>query len=280
MTVFVNGRFVPEAEATVSVFDRSFLYGDGLFETVRVANGRPFRLRPHLERLSRGAEGLGIRLPFDTSELIRVASDLLRLNKTREALLRVTASRGIGPRGYSPRGADRPFMVISTHPVPPIRATPASWTLATVPYRMQSGDPLTRWKTANKLLQVLARREAEQKGAHEALLRDEAGQVCETTSGNVFWISRDGLGTPPSDAALLPGITREIVIELARLMGIPVIERPTRPEDLTGAEGVFLTQTSLGLVEVTALDGTAVKRHPLTARLQEAYFRLVASETA
>src|SRR6267378_1183484 len=128
MTVFVNGRFVPEEQATVSVFDRSFLYGDGLFETLLVANGKPFRWEQHLLRLRRGAEFLRISVPYAAEELRRFVSQLIAENQMPEALLRLTLSRGVGVRGYSPQGAIRPTFTMSLHPAPGRDPeTPSQW---------------------------------------------------------------------------------------------------------------------------------------------------------
>src|SRR4051812_28041460 len=116
MIVFFQGRFMPEAKAKVSIFDRSLLYGDGLFETVRILRGRPFRWRQHLERLSHGAEFLGIQLPFSPKALTQHSLELIRRNGLKSALLRITVSRGVGLRGYSPAGANQPWLSLSMHP--------------------------------------------------------------------------------------------------------------------------------------------------------------------
>src|SRR5258707_280259 len=118
MIVFLNGQFVPEAEAVISVFDRSFLYGDGLFETMPVFNGKPFRWEQHLERLQRGSEFLQIQLPFAADVLLSFALELLSKNQMPDCLLRVTLSRGVGVRGYSPKGAEHPSLIMSLHPAP------------------------------------------------------------------------------------------------------------------------------------------------------------------
>src|SRR5438874_2265770 len=132
MRVFVNGQFVPEEEAVVSVLDRGFLYGDGLFEAVRIFNGQPFRWFQHLERLQRGAEFLGIKLPFSPDALRGFAEELILQNEMPDSLLRLTLSRGIGPRGYSPKGAEQPTIVMSLHPVPALHQEKAPrWRLVT-----------------------------------------------------------------------------------------------------------------------------------------------------
>src|SRR5690349_13891777 len=118
MIVFLNGQFVPEEQATISVFDRSFLYGDGLFESLRVTRGKPFRWWDHMERLRKGGDFLGIKIPFACKSLEKFAAELIAKNQMPEALLRLTVSRGVGPRGYSPKGADKPVVVMTLHPFP------------------------------------------------------------------------------------------------------------------------------------------------------------------
>ena len=171
MLVFLNGEFVPEQRAVVSIFDRGFLYGDGLFETIRVFNGKPFRWTHHLERLQRGAAYLKINAPFSVDALRGFADELVRKNKSPDSLLRLVVSRGAGPRGYSPAGAEHPSVVMSVHP--PTNANPESppaWRLITSSLRVAANDPLTRFKTCNKLPQILARAEADAAGVDEALL--------------------------------------------------------------------------------------------------------------
>lgn len=280
MIVFLNGQFVDERQAMVSVFDRSFQYGDGLFETLRVCKGRPFRWDQHLQRLQQASKGLGLRLPFQPRQLKEAVDELLRLNRAREAVLRIALSRGVGRRGYSPRGADQPVLVVSSHPVAPLRQSPRRWRLVTSSFRLNAADPLSRWKTNNKLIQVLARREAESQGADEALLLNDRGEVCETSSGNVFWVEDDQLVTPPAGAGLLPGITRGVILELAPLLGVTVAERPAPLDTLRGSAGAFVTLSSLGMVEVAALDGHLLPRHPRTVELYQRYRKLLAGEEA
>src|SRR6185503_10796529 len=192
MIVFVNGEFVPEEKAVVSVFDRSFLYGDGLFETLRVCSGRLFRWKQHLERLQRGTDFLGLRLPFAPSDLREFADQLIQRNGHPEAVLRVVLSRGAGPRGYSLKGAERPMLVMSLHPIQPLDPPkPPCWRLTTSSLRIACGDPLAHFKTCNKLPQILARAEAEAAGADEALLLNSEGEVAEAASSNLFWIERE-----------------------------------------------------------------------------------------
>ena len=166
MIVFINGRFVPEEEALVPVFDRGFLYGDGLFETIRVRNGVPFQWNRHLGRLKAGAGFLGIPLPMEDDALQKTARELATRNNLPDALLRLTLSRGPGPRGYSPRDATNPTIVLSLHPLPPPKP---SWSLITSTVRLPGSDPLARFKTATRLPPIRARMEADAAGADGAL---------------------------------------------------------------------------------------------------------------
>src|SRR5690348_9705312 len=146
MRVFLNGKFVPESEAAISVFDRGFLYGDGLFETVRVSRGKPFLWKEHLTRLGRGAAFLKIALPFREPELHAYALELISRNAMPESVLRVNLSRGTGERGYSIKGTNKPTMVMSQHSVPILNAAPL-WRLITSRMRLPPANLLAQFKT-------------------------------------------------------------------------------------------------------------------------------------
>ena len=272
MTVYLNGQFVAEADATVSVFDRGFLYGDGLFEAVRIHSGKPFRWTQHLQRLRRGATFLGIALRPDGSGLTGIARELLLRNEVNEGVLRIALSRGVGARGYSPKGADAPTLVLSTHPAPALPATGLpQWKIVTSPYRVAAGDPLLLIKSANKLLNVVARAEAEARGADEALLVNTDGHLAEAASSNLFWIEGGNVCTPSLDAGALEGVTRGLVLEICRGLKIPVELRKAAPEVLFSTDGAFLANSGFGLIEVVEVDGRSLKRSPLLNRLAESY---------
>jgi aminodeoxychorismate lyase len=281
MFVFLNGKFVPEEQAVVSVFDRSFLYGDGLFETMRVFNGKPFRWAQHLERLQRGAEFLKIKLPFTTAQLREFADELIGKNKMPDALMRLTLSRGIGVRGCSPKGAENPTLAISLHPAP---GTPASgtahWKLITSSHRLPSNEPLAYFKTCNKLAQILARMEADAAGADEALLLNTDGFVVEGASSNLFWIHDNQVCTSPLASGILPGITRSVILEICRSLSLPVREINISPEKLKNADGVFVSLSSCGVMEIGSLDGQELKQSDLFEEISRAYLELIRMETA
>jgi aminodeoxychorismate lyase len=270
MIVFLNGKFVPEEEAVISVFDRSFLYGDGLFETMRVCRGKPFRWEQHLERFERGAKFLKIQPPFSAELLRELVSELVTRNQMPEALLRLSLSRGVGLRGYSPKGAERPSLVMSLHPALPGDG-PVRWKLVTSSFRLPANEPLAAFKTCNKLPQILARAEADAAGADEALLLNTDGHVVEAASSNLFWIQKQMVFTPPLASGILPGVTRAEVLEISRNLGIEVREAGIGCEALQQAQGVFLSLSSVGIAEGSTLDGHALSRSRLVDQLRTAY---------
>jgi aminodeoxychorismate lyase len=280
MTVFLNGQFVPEAQAVVSVFDRGFLYGDGLFETLPVFNGKPFRWAQHWARLQRGAEFLRITMPFASEVLRGFAEQLVVLNQAPFSLLRLTLSRGVGARGYSPKGADRPSLVISTHSQPEgDQQKPLRWRLVTSRFHLPANEPLAQFKTCNKLPQILARTEADAAGADEALLLSTDGYVVEGASSNLFWIDDNTVCTSPLASGVLPGVTRAVVLEICQTCGLAVREANVNPDRLRSAKGVFLSLSSRGIVEGLLLDGKALAQSTLVERLRVAYWGLVRAES-
>ena len=279
MIVFLNGNFLPEADAVVPLNDRGFLLGDGLFETVRVAQGRPFRLAQHLERLVRGADFLKIKLPFPPKEIQKFAGELIAQNNLSDAVLRVTLTRGPGPRGYSTKAADRPTLALTLHPLPPQNADePVLWSLVTSTFRIPASDALSSFKSTSKILNVLARAEAEEKGADEALLLNTNGEVAETAGGNIFWIYQDKICTVPTGRGVLPGITRAVVLEICQSLGLETTKRVIKPEMLRNAEGIFVTQSASGIIPVVAFDGLPIAPSPLVDQIASAYSEILSRE--
>ncbi len=275
MTIFLNGQFVPEAQAVIPVNDRGFMYGDGLFETVRVVNGRPFRLAQHLERLTRGADFLKIKPPFAAKELQTFAEELIETNEMSEAILRLTLTRGPGERGYTPQAEGRPTVVMTLHAAPASEG-PIHWSLITSSFRVLAADPLSSFKTLNKLTHVMARAEAAGKGADEALLINTNGEVAETASGNVFWVYDDKICTVPTGRGVLPGITRAVVLEICQTLGLQTNKRVIKPEALKNSEGIFITQSAFGIVPVATFDDEPVASSPLVDQIFNAYRDLLA----
>jgi branched-chain amino acid aminotransferase len=277
MIVFINDGFVPEANATVSIFDRGFLYGDSLFEGIRIHDGKLFRWHDHMDRLEQGQKFLRIAPPAGREKLQTITEELIRLNQFREGIVRVTVSRGPGPRGYSPKTATRPTLLLTLHPLPELSEVPKQFTAITSSITLREDDPLAHFKNGNRLLQVLARAEADERGADEAILLSTAGHIAEATTSNVFWISGDHVFTPPLKEGILPGVTRKIIFELCA-GEIELQEARAGVEALKNAQGVFLTMTSLGIVEVISLDGVPLATSPLTLELAKRLRELVRRE--
>jgi aminodeoxychorismate lyase len=279
MVVFLNGQLVPEGQAVVPVNDRGFMYGDGLFETMRVFNSRPFRMAQHLERMVRGANYLKIPMPFTPKELQHSAAELIEENKMAEAVLRVTLTRGLGVRGYSPKGAEKPTVVMTMHEIEPLNpANPPRWSMVTSSFHIPASDPLASFKTMNKLLQIAARAEAEAKDADEALLINTNNEVAEAAGANLFWLYHDKICTTPTGRGALPGITRAVVLEICQVLGLQTNKRVIKREALKNAEAIFLSQSAVGLVSIVNLDGEPVPESPMVEKIYAAYCEMLAKE--
>jgi branched-chain amino acid aminotransferase len=271
MIIFLNGKFVSEKRAMVSVFDRGFLYGDALFEAMLVTRGKPFRWPEHIKRLQRGVAFLQLTVPFTYDALHTFALSLIARNRMPECMLRISISRGMTERGYSPKNATQPAVVMTLHP---IRVTNAAdvprWRVVLSSFRLPVNNPLADFKTANKLLQVLARAEADAAQAQEAILLDTNGHLAEGTTSNLFWIRNNVVYTPPLATGALPGVTRELVMKLFAMR-----EQKARTEELFRADGAFLTMTSMGVVEIESVDGRKLKRSPIVKKIFEGYRKLL-----
>ena len=230
----------------------------------------------HLERLARGAEFLKIPLPFTSKEIQRFAEQLVAQNEVADAILRLTLTRGPGRRGYSPKLAGPPTLAMTLNPLPRVNPDePLQWSLVTSALRIPAGDVLAAFKTTSKIVNVMARAEAEEKGADEALLLNTNGEVAETASGNIFWIYQDNICTVPTGRGVLPGITRAVVLEICQSLGLATQKRIIKPEQLRNAEGIFVTQSALGIVPVAAFDGLPVAPSPLVDQIGTAYEALL-----
>lgn len=274
MLVFLNGKFVPEEQAVVSVFDRGYCLSDGLFEALPVYNGKVFLWRKHFERFNNGADFLRIKLPFPPQRIREFAEELLQKNEMTDCVLRMQLSRGAGPRGYSIKGADSPTLVMSLHPRAKI-STPAEIIISSI--RIPSNDPLAQFKSCNKLPHVLARMEADERGADEALLLNTDGNIAEATSANLFWIEEKTVCTPPLSSGALPGVTRGVVLDLCHGLKILTAEKNIAPEILRKVDAAFLTSIAVEVREVSRVDGRELPGSPITQLLRDAFLKYVES---
>lgn len=270
--LWLNGRLVPAAEARIDPSDRGFLLGDGLFETMRAMGGRIPLLARHLARLRAGAATLRLPVPFTDEALADAATALLRVTGLADAALRLTLTRGPGPRGLLPPAEPAPTVLLAAFPLPspppPARAAIVAVT------RRNEHSPLSRLKALGYLGNLLALRAAREAGAEEAILLNTADRLACAATANLFLIEGDTLLTPPPAEGVLPGITRAIVIGQAARLGVRCLETALPPERLRRADGAFLTSSLAGIRALVAVDGEAIAGaapHPLARRLQAAW---------
>lgn len=271
--LWLDGDLVAPSAARIDPADRGLLLGDGLFETMRAVAGRVPLLDRHLARLRAAAAALGIPVPYDAAAIAAASAAVLAANRLADAALRLTLTRGPGPRGLLPPPEPWPTLLLAAFPLPPPPA-PARAILATVTRRNER-SPLSRLKVLSYLDPLLALREAQGRGANEALLLNTADRLACAATANLFLIEPDGrLATPPPSEGVLPGITRGLVIELTRELGVGCVEAPLAPARLRSAAGAFLTGSLAGVRPLLAVDGRPIGTgapHPLAQRLQAAW---------
>jgi branched-chain amino acid aminotransferase len=265
---YVNGRFVSENEATVSIFDRGFLYGDGVFETMRVYGGKIFRRHEHLKRLIDGL--LVLRMDFPGMEELPVLLDeLIDRNEVTDGVARLYVTSG-------PMKSERaPVIFATTQPLPVI---PAALRVMTSTIRVDEASVFAGLKTANRLPYVVARAQAQQAGYDEALLLNEHSHVAEFSVSNIFLVRNGALWTPPLMDGSLRGITREVVLVLAAALGIPCFEMSFGLEALAEAEEAFACNSVIEIVRVTSIDQRVFPGSKLTAQLAIDYKEFVRKE--
>lgn len=271
MKLWLNGRIADARDTRIDPADRGYLLGDGLFETMLVRRGHIPFFEEHMLRLMKGAELTGLTMPYAPDDMADACRDLLQANELDDApraALRLTLTRGPGPRGLALPPEPKPTVLLSCAAS---AAPPARLSLATVGPRRNPWSPSARLKALPYLDNVLAKEEAREKGAEDALLLDTGGNIACASAANIFIWEGERLVTPADRGAILPGITRATLLELAPGIGIETVEDDIAPTRLARADGAFLTNSLMGLVPVSRLDGKEVPAHPLTARLAAAY---------
>lgn len=274
--IYLNNQLALENEAKISPFDHGFLYGHGLFETMRVYHGKVFCLDEHLKRLHDGSKVLEWPEWFDAEVLSTGIYQTLEKNQLQEASVRLTVSRGIGASRPDPSTCSQMTVAVFAHLIHPLSAEvyEQGWSLAQATIRRNLTSPLCGLKVANYLDHILARAEARQKGASEALLLNTDGNVAEGTMCNVFFVLDHLLVTPDEKSGLLPGITRSLVLKIARDIGIKVEERQVHPDELLRVSEMFITSSLLEIMPVTILDQRIIKDGrpgPITKKIQKEY---------
>ena len=260
--IYIDGRFVPAAEARISVFDHGLLYGDGVFEGIRAYNGRVFRLDQHLKRLYNGAKGILLEIPLAVDEMREAVLEALRRNELTDAYIRLVVTRGVGDLGLDPRkchGGPTVFIIADAIELYPQEFYERGLELITVVTRRNLPEAVNpAIKSLNYLNNILAKIEVTRAGLLEGLMLNHEGYVAEATGDNVFLYSGGRLVTPPTSVGILEGITRGAVIELAAELGIPVSEERFTRLYVYTADECFLTGTAAEIIPVVAVDGRTI----------------------
>ncbi len=280
MLIYLDGKLVPKEEARISVFDHGFLYGDGVFEGIRVYDGNVFRLEQHIDRLYESAKTIAMKIPLTPEEMTRATLETVGANQQRDAYIRLVVSRGAGDLGIDPVKCRKPTVVIivATIALYPPELYEKGIGLITSSFRripMQCLDP--RIKSLNYLNNILAKIEATRAGAPEAVMLNYSGRVAECTADNIFIVKSGGLKTPPLMEGALGGVTRGAVMDLAQEAGIPCVETRMGLHDLYNAAECFLTGTGAEIMPVNAIDGRKIgggRAGAVTTRLLGAFRKL------
>jgi branched-chain amino acid aminotransferase len=255
--VYIDGAFLRRNEACISVWEHAFMYGDSVFEGIRVYGGKAFRLREHLERLMESAKSIAIPVPLTIEELTGVVLETFSINRLDEGHMRLTITRGVGSVGLDPRKSKYPSVVAMAYPFPPtLGKQPVR--LVTSSVRRKGSDSVdAKVKTSNYMENILAKLQANLAGVDDALMLDRNGNVAEATATNIF-VLRMGKWSTPTSVACLEGITRHVAMEILKQMRTPVEERNLTVHELYVAQEAFLTGTAAGIVSVESVDGRRI----------------------
>lgn len=271
MTIWLNGTLLAAEEARIDPSDRGFLLGDGIFETMAARNGKLVFANLHFDRLTRGADMLGIKLPYSIADLESAATSLLTSTSNSDqdrAAVRLTLTRGTGPRGLLSSPEAKPTILITCSPTPAPKKS-VSAIIATG--RRNEFSPTANLKTLAYLDQVLARQEADAAGADDAILLNTQGKVTCATAANIFLWDSNTLITPPLSDGCLDGTVRRKVLEIASQTGIAAFEESITPSTLANVESAFLTNSLMGLQPLTEIAERPLKIHTLQNKLRDAF---------
>lgn len=284
--IYLNGKYLPEEEAKVSVFDHGFLYGDGVFEGIRAYRGRVFKLDEHLARLYESAKSIMLDIPETYGEMREATLETIRKNGLSDAYIRIVISRGFGDLGLDPRKCPKATTVIiaSTIVLFPAELYEKGLPVITVATRRNMPDALDpQIKSLNYLNNILVKIEANRAGVLEAIMLNAQGYVAEGTGDNVFIVKKGKILTPPTYVGALNGITRQVIIDQAVEAGYAMLERPFTRHDLYVADEIFLTGTAAEVIPVIEVDGRKIgdgTPGPVTGDLIRRFHALVGTEGA
>lgn len=281
LRVYVDGEFYPKSQAKVSVFDHGLLYGDGVFEGIRVYDGVVFKLKEHISRLYQSAHMIMLTIPVTREEMVQKTLETLRKNNLRDAYIRLIVTRGVGDLGLNPRKCPKPTIIIIADTISLHKGDAKEKGVAAL-ISWVKRDPVDATsheiKSLNYLNSILAKIEANIAGVDEAICLDKNGFVCEGVAENIFIVKNGKIYTPPSYTGALPGITAESVQKLAGKLGYDVVEKCITPYELFNADEVFFTGTAAEIVPVREINQRSIndgKPGPITRRLLDEFTRMV-----
>jgi branched-chain amino acid aminotransferase len=275
--IYIDGQFYDKANAKISVYDHGFLYGDGVFEGIRIYGRKALRLEEHIDRLFHSAKALNIRVPGDRSDLVGIVLETARRAEVTDGYVRLIVSRGIGDLGLDHRSCKKPSIVCIVADIVLYPEELYEKGMAIVTASQRRGKPATldvHIKSLNYLSNILAKMEAARQGFNEALMLDEDGYVTECTGDNVFIVRNGEIFTPPDSTAILCGITRQLFVELTARHGYKLTEKPFTLFNLYNADECFLTGTAAEAIPVVMVDGRTIgdgKPGPITTKLLRAF---------
>lgn len=279
--IYLNGEFVTKENAVVSVYDHGFLYGDGIFEGIRIYNGNIFKCKEHLDRLYDSAKSIDLKIPLTKEEMLQALVETIRKNELRDGYIRLVVSRGPGDLGLDPRRSPKASVVIIVEQLAiyPEEAYLNGLKIVSVSSRRNIPDAINpKIKSLNYLNNVLVKIQANLAGVGEALMLNAQGYVTEGSGDNIFIVKNGVLRTPPSYVGILEGITRNTIIDICGQLGLPVKEEPFTLHDVYVADEVFLTGTAAEVIAVREVDGRVIgegKAGPITLKLLEEFRKIV-----
>jgi branched-chain amino acid aminotransferase len=278
--IYISGKFVPQEDAKISVFDHGLLYGDGVFEGIRSYGGKVFRLREHIARLYESAKAIWLEIPMSQEAMCDAVNEAVRVNKIEDGYIRLVVTRGAGTLGLDPNRCSNPQVIIIADAISLYPKELYEKGLEIVTVSVQRSNPAAlnpRIKSLNYLNNILAKIEGLQAGCIEALMLNHKGEVAECTGDNIFLVRGGVLFTPPLDAGILAGVTRDAVIELARGAGVDVREISLTKHDVYIADECFLTGTAAEVIPVVKVDSRTIgsgKPGPMTRDLEKRFREL------
>lgn len=278
--IFLNGKIISDTEGSVSSGDRGFLYGDGIFETLRSYNGKPFKLAEHLERMRCSAEKLSISFEYTNTEISESITKLLEKNSIQDAYIRITLSRGTGGNGLGINNNLKSTILIQIKSFTPYerKLYDEGMSLIVSRHRRSTSCPISSHKTTNLLTSILLKEEAKRMAANEAIVINTDGYVAECVVSNIFMVNNGSVVTPSLDTNILPGITRKTVLDICQNSGIPTREECFRIETLIKAEEVFITNSLMEIMPVSRIDDFKIGNTipgKITKQIMSAYKRLI-----